>query len=225
MTTTNLDLFKQALTTGLSNKIDRTAGECATEIECSKKHNIAMRTIMHGKIPSKRTLTPKMKWIIAVILSAALILTGCCISKLREKIGGFIIELFGLDVTITYEDEKTGKDRLYEVYEFSYVPDGYVLKESHLSLQLHNQIFVDDEGNQLICNQGTLVGSTLGITGDGSDSTILSICGYTIYHRSANGVYSYIWNDGDYAFHIFAPTELSFEELTAMVNGLRLKSQ
>ena len=112
MNKSNLDLFKQALSEGLSSKIESVVSECQGEIRCSKKHAIAMRTIIRGKIPHNRTSTPKMRWIIAAILVAALLLTGCAL-KFRDKIIGFIEEIIRFDVRLTPEDKNDFKDRIY----------------------------------------------------------------------------------------------------------------
>ena len=53
MTEENKELFKRALTEGLSNKIDKRIAEYEEEIEVSKEHKIAMNRIFRefGFIP------------------------------------------------------------------------------------------------------------------------------------------------------------------------------
>ena len=222
MNKSNLDLFKQALSEGLSNRIDRAINECDTAVVCSKKHNVAMRTIIRGKIPHNRTVTPKMRWIIAAILVAALLLTGCAL-KFRDKIIGFIEEIIRFDVRLTPEDKNDFKDRIYERYEFSYVPEGYVFKDSQFSPVVYRQTFINDVGTLLICDQITPGNGNLYFTYDGNDKTLLNVSGYEVYHRTVDVMYYYIWNRDGYTFMVSAYEEISLDNLSLMVNGVRLE--
>ena len=49
MDKSNLELFKQALSEGVSKKFDQMADECTEEIKYSKKHELAMRKNRHEK--------------------------------------------------------------------------------------------------------------------------------------------------------------------------------
>ena len=49
MDKSNLELFKQAISEGLSEKFDSVADSYTDEIICSEKHKLAMRTIVYGK--------------------------------------------------------------------------------------------------------------------------------------------------------------------------------
>ena len=221
MSKSNLDLFKQALTEGLSNRIDFAVNECYIDINYSKKHTIAMRTILHGKIREKRSITPKMKWVIAIVLSAALILTGCAI-KFREYILGFIEEIKHSYSNLIYSEKNNTPNALEEIYEFTCVPEGYVLKDSIASPTMHKQSFINSEGTVLNCLQMSLHSIIL-LDSDDTDKEILKIGNYDVYHRIVSNMDYYLWNDGKYAFEVSAHTELTIEEITAIVNGVRLK--
>ena len=225
MNKSNLDLFKQALSEGLSSKIESVVRECQGEIRCSKKHAIAMRTIIRGKIPHNRTATPKMRWIIAAILVAALLLTGCAI-RFREKIIGFIEEIIRFDVRLTPEDKDAFKDRIDERYELSYVPDGYVFNDSQFSPSVYMQTFVNSDGTLLIFDQIAAGSGSIYFTYDGNDKILLNVSGYEVYHRiveTAGVMYYYVWNVDGYTFKISSYEEISLDDLALMVSGVRLE--
>lgn len=225
MNKSNLDLFKQALSEGLSNRIDRAINECDTAVVCSKKHNVAMRTIIRGKIPQSRAGTPKTRWIIAAILVAALILTGCAI-RFRERVIGFIEEMVGSNIRLTPEDKDEFKVRIDERYEFAYVPEGYVFKDSQFSPAVYMQTFVNSDGTPLICDQIASGSGSLNFTYDGNDKTLLNVNGYEVYHRivdTASILYCYMWTKDGYTFMISAHEEIPLNDLALMVSSVRLE--
>ena len=125
MDKTNLELFKQAINEGLSNKFDKLAAGYTEEIVCSESHKLAMRTIVYGKAATKRVWSPKMSRIIAILIAVALILTSCSI-VFRNEIREVFKEVF---VKLTYDSNDESSEFIEEIYYLSYVPEGYVLEE------------------------------------------------------------------------------------------------
>jgi hypothetical protein len=76
MNKSDLELFKQALSEGLSESFDSVVDGYTGEIVCSKRHELAMRTIVYGKTSERRILSPKERRIIAILIAVALMLTG-----------------------------------------------------------------------------------------------------------------------------------------------------
>ena len=225
MTDTNLDLLKKALTEGLSRKIDQVTSSYIGEVECSKKHTVAMRTIVRGKIPGKHVLTPKLKWAIAIVLSATLMLTGCAI-KFRERIAGFIEEIFGTTITLTYADKKNAKTTIEEEYEFTYVPEGYVFISSFTEASTHRTYnYVNGDGKILDYTQIASGSAAMGVHTNSKEHTIYKIGEYEIYYRSYSEKTLIMWNHNGYTFSVISDIELTLEEFTAIVNGVVLKQQ
>ena len=220
MTDTNLNLFKKALTEGLSNKIDLVTDGYTAEVKCTKKHTIAMRTILRGKMPGEHIHTPQLKWVIAIALSVALILTGCAI-KFREKIAGFFTEIFGSTIEMTYADQENAKVNIDDPYEFTYVPDGYVLESSQIeSSTVHRYIFVNGDGLRLICDQIAPGSSAMGVYNDNKTPEIYKIGEYEIYCKSYTRTSLYIWNKDGYTFMVTSDKELTIEDITYIVHGV-----
>ena len=121
----NLELFKQAISEGLSEKLDSVVNSYTDEIVCSEKHRLAMRTIVYGKAETKRTWSPKKRRIIAILVAAALLLTSCAVI-FRNEICEIVGEFFAKYV---YSGDETGMETIEEVYELTYLPEGYGLKE------------------------------------------------------------------------------------------------
>lgn len=95
MKKSNLELFKRALNEAISEKFDDMAAECTEKIVCSEKHKIAMRTIIYGKI-ERRPWSLKKKMTVAILIAAALLLTGCGIifrDEIRESFNNFYVSI------------------------------------------------------------------------------------------------------------------------------------
>ena len=84
MDKTNLELFQQALNEGLSNRFDSLAEEYTGEIVCSRKHKLAMRTIVYGKAGGARAWSPRMRRVVAILVAAALLLKDFLLYECRE---------------------------------------------------------------------------------------------------------------------------------------------
>lgn len=215
----NLELFKQALTEAVSNKFDNIAANCTEEIVCSEKHNLAMRMIIYGKTDSKRVWSPKMKRIVAILVAAALLLTSCGII-FRNEIREVFKELFA---SITFEGDESKVDTIDEIYELSYIPDGYYLKETIIRPLTVYYSFVNDNGENIKFEQRIIDGTGFTIDSESGYSKINEIEKYTVYYRYTKALHSYIWNNNKYTFVIKSSTKLSNEELTKIINGITVR--
>lgn len=219
MDKTNLELFKQALSEGLSNKIDSIADSYTEEIVCSEKHNLAMRAIVYGKADAKRVWTPKMKRIIALLVAAALILTSCAIiyrHEIREVIEKFFVKL-------TYSDNDSEGTAIEDVYELTYVPEGYYLEEESIITVNTRYIFSNSNGNEIQFDQCILDGTSFVVDIESGYNRIVDIQKYEIYYRYTDDSHHYIWNDGKYSMKIKSSEKLSNAEIESILDGIIIK--
>lgn len=219
MDKSNLELFKQALSEGLSNKFDSIANSYTDEIVYSERHKLAMRAIVYGKTDTKRVWTPKMKRIIALLVAAALILTSCAIiyrHEIREVIEKFFVSL-------TYSDEHNDGNEIEEVYELTYMPEGYYLENSIISPTMIRYEFSDSNGNKLRFDQCTLDGTNFVIDIESGYNRIVDIQKYEIYYRYTDDNHHYIWNDGKYSMKLKSSEKLSNADIEAILDGIIIK--
>ena len=217
MDKSNLELFKQAISEGLSEKFDSVVDNCTEEIVCSDQHKLAMRTIIYGKGDTKKALSPKMKLIIAIIVAAALLLTSCAIifhNEIREVIEEFFVKL-------TYSGDGTGSDTIEEVYELTYLPEGYYLAEEKISSLSAIYKFVDEKGNQFKFEQRILNGSGFAVDKESGYSQIKEIKEYDVYYRFTEKHYHYIWVNDNYSFRLTSNRELLNEEIELIIQGIK----
>ena len=212
----NLNLFKQAIAEGLSNKIARTESGYTGEVVCSDRHIVAMRTIVYGKAEKRKKLSTKTKILIAILVAAALILTSCGIIFRNE----FKIMFEELYVAIVPSDRGANNKIIEEVYRPSYLPEDYFIKES---IVLRNVVFYsyfNSEGEELTFYQAPFNSSAHVYDTENSNTSIIQISGFTVYYTVAPKSDYYLWNDTKYSYEISTSERLSVEEIENIINGL-----
>ena len=219
MDKSNLELFKQAVSEGLSKRFDNVADSYTEEIECSENHKLAMQAIIYGKTDAKLVWSPNMKRIIAIIVAAALLITGCGIIFRNE-----ICEVFkDLFASMTFEGSEPSVDTIEDIYELGYLPEGYFLDKQDISCTVTKSKFINLNGDYFYFEQGLLIESNFTFDSESGYSKIDETENYTVYYRYTKAMHSYIWNNDKYAFVLKSSTELSNEELIKIINGITKK--
>jgi hypothetical protein len=219
MDKSNLELFKQAISDGLSKKFDSVVNSYTDEIVCSEQHNFAMRTMVYGKADAKRTWSPKMKRVVAILIAAALLLTSCGIifrNEIREVFEEFFVRL-------TYSGDGTGNDTIEEVYELTYLPEGYKLEKENIYDLCVTYTFADKNNNVIVFEQRVWDKSEFTVDSESGYSQMKEIEEYDVYYRLTDKYHNYIWNDGKYAMSIKSKTELSTEQIVQLIDGIKVK--
>ena len=219
MDKSNLELFKQAINEGLSKKFDSVANCCTEEITYSDNHRLAIRTIVYGKTDTKRTWSPKMKRIIAILVATAILLTSCGVI-FRNEIRDFVENVYEFFVSITYTDEGSKRNEITQIYELTYLPEGYHLEESNISPLSVRYELIDSNNNTILFEQHTLDGTYFVIDSENGYTKIEDIQNYEVYYRLTNKKHVYVWNDGKYSLFIESSMELSNKEMTLMIDGI-----
>ena len=176
MDKSKLELFKQALNEGVSNKFDKLAASCTEEIVYSERHNLAMRAIIYGKTDAKRVWSPKMRRIIAILVAATLLLTSCGII-FRNEIREIFEEFF---VRLTYDKETESNDLIEEVYYLRYVPDGYELKREVITNVFAQYVFEKQTENFIEFEQHLITSSNYYLDNKDGHSQIKEIENYSV---------------------------------------------
>ena len=219
MDKSNLELFKQALNEGVSNKFDKMAAECTEEIVYSDRHKLAMRTIVYGKTDTKRVWSPKMRRIIAILIAAALLLTSCGII-FRNEIREIFKEFF---VRLTYENDDTSEDMIEEILVLTYVPEGYKLEKESITTVRVRYEYENEDGEILFFEQRALSHSGYYIDSESGYSKIEDIKEHEIYYRCTDGVNYYLFHNDKYSMSLISMELLSNNELNLILNGIKIK--
>ena len=217
-TKTNQELFKQALVEGVSRRIDREIAACDEEVNYSRRHIKNMARIVNGKTPRK-PLSTKM---IAILVAAAILLASCAIIY-RNEIREFFTDLSEYFVKIKFEDGENFSQNIEDIYELTYVPEGYALKDQFVNRMVVEYIFENEDGESIKFTQRSLDASNFYIDIEHGDYDIISIGEYKIYYQQTDGIYCYIWNDGKYALQLYSANKLSDQTISLIIKGIITK--
>ena len=212
----NLELFKQALREGVSNKFDKMAAECTEEIKCSEKHDLAMQTIVYGKADTKRTLSPKTKRLIAILVAAALLITSCGII-FRNEIREIFEEFF---ILLTYESNDKNDTKIEDIYQLSYLPAGYSLEKEILAPVCVQYKFKNENGDYIWFEQKLIDRNDFYVDSENGYTQMKNVNDFDMYYRYTDEKHVYVWNDGKYSLNICSSVYINNDEIIFIVNGL-----
>lgn len=219
MDKSNLELFKQALNEAISNKFDKMAAECTEEITCSERHKLAMRTIVYGKTDTRRVWSPKMKRIVAILVAAALLLTSCGIifrNEIREIFENFFVKL-------SYSESDATGAEIEEIYELTYLPEGFYLEDKMNSPTISHIAFTNPQGDKIYFDQRLLDGASFLVDSEIGYAKMIDIKNHDVYYRYTNKYHYYLWNDGKYSMNLKTNNELSVEDIILILDGIASK--
>lgn len=222
MDKSNLELFKQAINEGLSNKINSITNSCTEEIVCSEKHTIAMRTIVHGKISKKSATSLKARRIIAILVAAALLLTSCSII-FRNEIRDIFESIYDFFVAVSYTEEDSDGTTIEEIYRLGYVPEGYYLEKEITTPVCIQYKFANQNGDYFWFEQKLIDGTNFVVDRENEYMKIVDKDIYEIYYRSTDKKHFYIWNDGKYSIKLSSSTKLCNNEIILLIKGIVIK--
>ena len=219
MDKSNLELFKQAISEGLSNKTDRIASDCSEEIVCSEKHTIAMRTIVYGEIDASTAKRPRARRIIAILVALALLLTSCGL-LFRSEIRVIFEDLFA---KVTYRSDDIRGGTVEGVYQLGYLPEGYSLQYKKIRAVRVQYRFENQDGERIWFEQRPIDTTNFVVDTESSYSKIDEIENYEIYYRYADEKHIFVWNDGKHSMKILSSAELSNDEILLILEGMTIQ--
>lgn len=217
--TTNQELFKQALVEGVNRRLDREIAAYDEDITYSRRQIKNMTRIVNGKTPRK-PLSTKM---IAILVAAAILLLAGCAIIYSNEIREFVSKVYDSFVDLRFEEGEQESRNIEEIYELTYVPEGYSLESQHIGQMAVQYLFVNVDDDYIKFIQRPIDAASFSVDIENSDNVIIEIGDYTIYSRQTNGTYYYLWNDGKYALKLNSKEELSYEALEAIIDGIRIK--
>ena len=222
MEKSNLELFKQALNEAWDNKIRREVESCTEEIVTSERHKATMQAILDG------TYDKSAKWkltrdkVIAILVAAALLLTSCAVIY-RNEIRDIVEKVFEDFCKATYSDEGADEDAIEDIYELSYVPEGYVLEESVITPLRVRYVFINTQNDTIVFEQRVLDYSSFAFDIENGYNLLLNNNGMDVYYKNTPKYHFYLWNDGKCSLLITSNNKLSNEEIQTVINNLTIK--
>ena len=212
------ELLVKAFEEAICNQFDKVIAESTATGECSEQHKARMKAIIEEANAAQTKRINRTK-LIAVLVAAALLLTGCTLYVLRNKIKCFIEYIYGTHISVASEDPVA--DEIREVYKLTYVPEGYEMVRERVSIA---QVFYRWEkldGSKLHFVQHPIGGFHIDVN-DGCFE-ILEYGDIVIYYRKSEKVHNYCWYNETSGFYLISTEEIGNDELIKILNGIIIK--
>ena len=220
MTKSDLELFKEALTEGLSIRFQNEVDNFEGELVISERHERAMRTIFAG-VQVRPFVWPSARAKIAAAAVAATMLLASCAAAYRDEIRDFIETIYEDYMSVGFENSNEAPQHIEEYYELTYIPEGYYIKDRIQMDLLNIYILENDHGDKIIFEQAVLNDKTE-LDSEQGDQYMLYIDGKEIYCRAYDTGCSYIWNDGKYSMSVYSVDQIIDEEtLGKIIEGIK----
>lgn len=214
------ELLVKAFEEAICNRFDKVIAESTATGECSEQHKARMKAIIDEANAAQAKRINRTK-LIAALVAAALLLTGCTLYVLRNKIKCFIENIYETHVCVE-KDNEPRKGYITEVYSLSYVPHGYELIDESI-----NEVHVfyrweKLEGEWLQFIQELMEEKFFADINQGY-SEILEYADITIYYRKSEEAYNYCWYNETSGFYLISTEEIGNDELIKILNGIIIK--
>ena len=195
MTQSEKKLFAQAVAEGLVEKYDAQIATIDENVVCSTRHTKRMKQILAGQTPTHNRISKKT--IGAILLAAALLLTGCTAHVFRNEIRDFFVKAYDSFVKVTFDPEQQGGKGSIEVaYHLSYVMEGYELVSEEAASTDIIYEYKNLAGNMLTFGQYLLDGTNVILDSEHGYAEMREVKDYRVYYKFDGLQHIYIWNDG-----------------------------
>ena len=213
-------LFGRALLEAVTWKLDDTLSQYNETLRITDEHSRCVKkTLRSYKLRRRRK-------IIAAIVAATLILTGCTVGYeiFKEEVGAFIERIDNDSVDVGYNGSVEGPNAVENVYELSYIPEGYELTKSVIGQWYIRYVWENKDNHIIVFDvDNTDKNSHYIIDNEGTESNLFYYNDIEVYRRKGNDSnYVNIWVMDSYMMFLSTTYELSEEELVRIIDGIRI---
>lgn len=218
-------LLQKALWEASANVYERELAECEQDAKCSRRHYAKMRKILGVTVlPATSRKMQIKRRIIAALVAAVLLLTGCTTYAYREEIRAIIETIFDNHVEVKYNDKEqsTSADTIDKYYILGYVPDGYELTKTYEQPSQCKYKWENAEGAYIFLEQYHVDSVLAGMDDISKNWEIVQVGDRKIYYRFS-GAHCYFWNDGIYAYQLITSAQWEEQEVCDMIENIQVK--
>lgn len=162
-----------------------------------------------------------------VVLAVCSVLFGASmmIEPIRAAMFGAVMEMFDEYVDVRWDDgEWENSEKLTEVKEPSYIPEGYEVSEVYRSDYSIHTYYVKDGMEALAVSQNTYLSDNTLYNNRNAEFSYIEINGYTallIQYNNDIVTYTLTWKDETYKYDIMTyDIELNLDEVIRIAEGM-----
>ena len=159
------------------------------------------------------------KKIIIAALTAILIASILVACRYAPLIKQFVIKIFEGHTDFYLEDDETYRDKIDNVFNPRFVPDGFKLIDSFLSDVMVKNVWDNGEDSIILAQSIKSTGVT-GIDTTENQYDSVQIKDENIYYSVSRGYYVMVWLKDNYSFTLTCPTSISWADIEKMIVSL-----
>ena len=212
-------LFGKALAEVISKTLDEELRECKETAACSRAHSRYVKyTVKYGEAPKVRKISKRT---LALIIAAALLLTGCA-ALVRDQIAGFFMTILETRNVIESPVEISEYPKTIEEKRIPQVlPEGYELGEEVFTGRTLDMTWKNETGEFLVFSQMVHEAFHTGVDNEHGEWTEKEICGVRVlFYDHLDGEIQFLWMD-EYVYHIYSSQRLSQQEIANIIQNVK----
>ena len=217
MTNKDNQWLVEAISEGLVLKYEDEMSTIEKHPRCSKRHYEKMSEILGFKVKAPRRITKK--GMAAILLAAALLLTGCAV--FRNEIRDFFVEIYETFVKVTFDKEQDEILNISDAYKLSFMLEGYTQTDEKITPSMVRYKYMNAEEHIITFEQIPLDGSNYRLDANHGDYIFMTIGEYRILYKYTDQKYLYIWNDGKYAMSLHSDVALTEDDIANILDGIK----
>lgn len=212
-------LFGQALAEVISKTLDEELRECKETAACSRAHSRCVKyTVKYGEAPKVRKISKRT---IALIIAAALLLTGCA-ALVRDQIAGFFMTI--LETRNALESSMDGTEYPETIEEKripQVLPEGYELVDEVFTGRTLDMTWKNASGDVLVYSQMSHDAFHTSVDNEHGEWVEKEICGVRVlFYDHLDGEIQFLWMD-EYVYHIYSSQRLSQQEIANIIQNVK----
>ncbi len=213
-----------AFSESICKTVDETIDGCEIEIDGSytEAHRRRMSRILGFDIENPTRKVIKLRTLmrlLAAAIIAAVIFTACCV--FRREIASFVEYIEETFVWVENDTESENQpSKIEEVYTLSYVPKGFEIIDKNIAEAGTISKWQNSSGDSIKFSQMLYNGQFYADI-EYNFCKVIYHMNIQIYCRKIENAYSYVWQNEKYSFKLVSDVELSENELTKIVDGLK----
>ncbi len=220
------ELFVQAINKSIDMHVSNELNNTIASGKCSKNHKRIVKNILFGtgekSLPERKSLSRRT--IAAILVAAILLLTGCAAVVIyHNEIAGFFETVFDNHTVVTSSENDGYPTTIEEVYEFTYIPEGYELTDKSEGLTIVIHIFKSIYGDILKIKQTPAKSNHLLLDNENGKNELVLIGEAKVYYQSNDEWHKYIFEHNKYWFTLETSEKITITELEKIYLGIKIK--
>lgn len=165
---------------------------------------------------------------VAGIAATMLIAFSCSmtVKAVREPVVEFFTNIYEKLVEIFFGEDDIAKapDTIETVYTLGFIPDGYEVDRFIIDDSATSMLWRNAQGDMIVLSQGVLDGSFT-VDVEESNCDIIERNGKKIVYAEKYGRRYFFWNSTEYEFSLTVSSNISEDEVFALIDSLKKYNQ